>query len=145
MRRLARVLIVSALLFSAAELAAQDSACAAGRFVPYFGWDRTECTDCAIYGSYIEYLKEPRLGGIRSDGPAAGRLQEYDTLVAVDGAAITTPEAWQKLRDAKPGQSMLFTVRNGGGTREESIRASGRCIPVALPRIIVVRRSPGRA
>jgi hypothetical protein len=132
-------------MYSVAGLPAQDSACAGGRFVPYFGWDRTECTNCAIYGSYIEYLGEPRLGGIRSDGPAAGRLQEHDLLIAVDGAAITTPEAWHKLRDAKPGQSVHFTVRNDGGTREESIRASGRCIPVAPAGIIVVRRRPGRA
>ena len=141
---LIRLVIISALAWLPTELLAQSSACVNGQFVPYFGWDRTECTNCAIRGPYIEYLKEPWISGIRGDGPAAGRLREHDMLLAVDGLAITTPEAWHRLRDAKAGESVRFTVSNSGETREETIRASGRCIagPPPAQRVIIIRRKP---
>ena len=144
---LARLLILTALALVSVELAAQNSACINGQMVPYFGWDETECTDCAMRGLYIEYLKEPRISSIRSDGPAAGQLKEHDMILAVDGIAITTPEAWHRLRDVKPGEMLRFTVRNDGATRDAIIRAAARCVPVPAhppaPRIIIVRRKSG--
>lgn len=147
MRSFARLLILTALALLSVELPAQNSACINGQLVPYFGWDGTECTNCVIRGSYIEYLKEPLISSIRSDGPAAGRLKEHDMILAVDGIAITTPEAWHKLRDVKPGEMLRFTVRNDGTTRDEIIRATARCVPASArppaPRIIIVRRKRG--
>jgi PDZ domain len=144
---LARLFILSVLALMSIELPAQNSACINGRLVPYFGWDGTECTNCAIRGPYIEYLKEPRISCIRSGGPAAGLLKEHDMILAVDGITITTPEAWRRLRDVKPGETVRFTVRNDGETRDAIIRAATRCIPVPArppaPRIIIVRRARG--
>lgn len=143
MRYLLRNLIISALVFGTVELRAQSSTCGVGQVAaPYFGWDGTECTNCVIRGSYIEYLNEPLISSIRSDGPAAGRLREHDMLLAIDGLAITTPEAWHRLRDVKPSESVRFTVRNEGTIREETIVASSRCLPAPRPR--VVRRKGGR-
>jgi hypothetical protein len=145
MSYLLRHLIISALVFGTAELPAQNSTCGVGQVaVPYFGWDGTECTNCVIRGSYIEYLKEPLISSIRGDGPAAGRLREHDMLLAVDGLTITTPEAWHRLRDAKPGESLRFRVRNEGTLREETIIASSRCVAAPRPRIVIVRRKGGR-
>jgi hypothetical protein len=145
-----RLVLLFALAFTPSALLAQNSACANGRLVPYFGWDVTECTNCSIRGTYFEYLREPRISGIRSDGPAAGVLEEHDTLLAVDGLAITTPEAWRRMRDIKPGELVHFTVRGDaaggeGATREETIQAAGRCVPVPPParRIVVLRRKQG--
>jgi C-terminal processing protease CtpA/Prc len=144
---LARLLILSALALTSVELPAQNSACINGQLVPYFGWDGTACTDCAMRGYYIEYRKEPLISSIRSDGPAAGQLKEHDMILAVNGIAITTPEAWHRLRDVKPGEMLRFTVRNDGATRDAIIRVAARCLPVPArppaPRIIIVRRKRG--
>ncbi|SRR6266849_2907549 len=138
------LIIIISLGFFPAALSAQAVACSGGRVVPYFGWDATECTNCMIRGSYIEFMEEPKIGSIRADGPAAGRLKEHDTLVAVDGLAITTVEAWHRLRDAKAGETLVFTVRNEGVKRDESIRVATRCGPAPSrerpPRIIVRRK-----
>ena len=147
MRSLARLLILSALALASVKLPAQNFACTNGQLVPYFGWDGTECSNCVIRGSYIEYLKEPLISSIRSDGPAASQLKEHDMILAVDGIAITTPEAWHRLRDVKPGEVLRFTVRNDGATRDETIRTASRCVPAPArppaPRIIIVRRKRG--
>ncbi|MBZ5504733.1 MAG: hypothetical protein LAO78_04510 [Acidobacteriia bacterium] len=140
MRYLLSLLIISPFAFAPVESLAQNPACINGQVVPYFGWDGTECTNCVIRGPYIEYLKEPSISSIASDGPAAGRLMEHDMLLAVDGLAITSPEAWRRLRDAKPGEILRFTVSNDEKTRDETIRASGRCVPLPAQRIIIVRR-----
>src|SRR5262245_42501051 len=54
-------------------LAAQ-SFCPTGRFQPDFGWRTTACGHCAVYGSYLEYADEPKIGGIVATGPGAGKL-----------------------------------------------------------------------
>lgn len=145
MRYLLRNLIISTLVLGTVELSAQSSTCGVSQVaIPYFGWDGTECTSCVIRGSYIEYLKEPLISSIRADGPAAGRLREHDMLLAVDGLAITTPEAWHRLRDVKPGENVRFTVRNEGTIREEIIFVSSRCLAAPEPRIVVIRRKGGR-
>src|SRR5262245_16374830 len=96
-----------------ASLAAQTAVCP-GRLTPFFGWKSTECANCAVYGSYLEYSGEPKVRDIPSDGPAAGKLRDHDTIVSVDGAAITKPEAWHRLRDARPGDTVRFGVRRDG-------------------------------
>ncbi len=142
MRYLIRLFTIAVLAALPVGLPAQEAACVNGQLVPYFGWDGTECTNCAMRGYYTEFLGRPSISSIRSDGPAAGRLREHDMLLAVEGIDITTPEAWHRLRDVKPGEMLRFTVRNDGVTREETIRVAARCMPALRPpetRIIVVR------
>jgi predicted metalloprotease with PDZ domain len=88
--------------------------------------------NCSIYGSYFEYLAEPKLRDIQPNGPGAGKLRENDTLVSVDGAAITTPAAWHRLRDARAGDTVRLGVRREGALVETSIVASMRRNPVPL-------------
>jgi len=129
---------------------AQIMACPGGVLIPYFGWDATECGNCRIYGAYLEYLTPPGLRSIRAGGPAAGRVQENDTLLAVDGRAITTPAAWHQLRDAEPGRAIHFSLRRHGDTTTAEIVPATRCVPNPpsqradrrpLPRDIPVSRS----
>ena len=47
--------------------------CPAGEPASYFGWKSTECGNCSIYGTYIEYLTPPKIRDIDPDGPARGR------------------------------------------------------------------------
>jgi len=141
MRNLARLLVIVVFACFPLGLLAQQAACVNGQSVPYFGWDGTECVNCVIRGAYIEFLAEPKISSIRSDGPAAGLLREHDTLMAVDGFAITTPEAWHRLRDVKPGEQVHFKVRNEDGERDETVRAAARCLPISpKPKVIIVRR-----
>ncbi|HEY2171687.1 MAG TPA: PDZ domain-containing protein [Candidatus Angelobacter sp.] len=145
MRSLIQLFAIAMLAFSPG-LPAQEACSAGQQAVPYFGWYVTACTDCSMRGYYTEYLRPPRISSIRADGPAAGRLQENDLLLAVDGLSIITPEAWHRLRDAKSGDALRFTVSNEGTTRDETIRVASRCLPLpapAHPRIIMMRRRRG--
>jgi hypothetical protein len=110
--------------------------------VPYFGWDATDCGQCNIYGSYLEYLTPPRIRDIKPNGPAAGRLRDDDVVVAVDGLAITTPAAWHRMRDASPGDSLRFSVRRGSDTTSATVIPSARCAAPSDPRIS--RLAPAR-
>jgi hypothetical protein len=147
-----RVLAHSALFAAilSGALDAQVMACPGGVLVPYFGWDATECGNCSVYGSYLEYFTPPGLRSIRAGGPAVGRVQENDTLLAVDGHAITTPAAWHQMRDAEPGRAIHFTLRRHGDTTTATIVPSTRCVPeppsqrayrAAVPRSGPVARS----
>ena len=123
-------------------LAAQVVACPGGVLMPYFGWDATECGNCNVYGTYLEYLTPPGLRSIQASGPASGRVQENDTLLAVEGYAITTPAAWHQMRDAEPGRAIHFFLRRHGDTTTATIIPSTRCVP-ELPSQRVYRMPPG--
>jgi len=126
-----RLVVQSALLAAvwASGLDAQVVACPGGVVAPYFGWDATECGNCNVYGSYLEYLTPPGLRSIRAGGPASGRVQENDTLLAVDGHAITTPTAWHQMRDAEPGRAIHFFLRRHGDTTTATIVPIAHCVP----------------
>jgi hypothetical protein len=126
-RTLAQGVLLAALC--SGGVTAQIAVCPGGVFIPYFGWDATECGNCNIYGSYLEYLTPPGLRSIRADGPAVGKVQENDTLVAVEGHAITTPAAWHQLRDAEPGRPIHFSLLRRGDTTTATIVPSTRCVP----------------
>ena len=128
---LTRSLAQGALLAAiwSASLAAQVVACPSGVLTPYFGWDATECGNCNVFGAYLEYLTPPGLRSIRASGPASGRVQENDTLLAVEGDAITTPAAWHRMRDAEPGRAIHFLLRRRGDTTTATIIPSTRCVP----------------
>jgi C-terminal processing protease CtpA/Prc len=67
---------------------------------------------------WIQLGGEIELRDIRPDGPAAGRVQDGDILVAVDGALITTRAGSEHLFDAQPGRPLRLTIRRGGRDRE---------------------------
>jgi hypothetical protein len=117
------------------SLTAQVVACPGSAVVPYFGWDATDCGQCNIYGSYLEYLTPPRIRDVKPSGPAAGRLRDEDVLLAVDGLAITTPAAWHRMRDVSPGDSLRFSVRRAADTTVATVIPSARCAAASDPRI----------
>ena len=122
-----RLLIVS--LAFAVSAGAQQVACLPGsRPRPWFGWDGTDCFDCVITGSFIEYHREPSIRYIDPRGPAAGKLMEKDTLVSVDGIAITHPNAWDLLHAAAPGDSVTFVVRRATGLATVKVAPVSRCV-----------------
>ena len=76
-------------------------------------------------GDWIQLGGELELNEIRPNGPAAGRVEEGDILIAVDGALITTREGSLHLFRAQTGRPVHLTVRRQGHDREVVI------VPVA--------------
>ena len=61
-----------------------------------------------------DFSTEPRIQGLEKDGPAWGRLQDGDVLVAIDGVLITTREGGRRLANLTPGKPVELRVRRGG-------------------------------
>jgi len=57
------------------------------------------------------FRNEPRIGGIDSDGPSAGKLREDDVITAVDGKLITTSSGSERFSRLQPGQVVTLTIR----------------------------------
>ena len=56
--------------------------------------------------------------GVAPDAPAVGRLEPTEVIVAVDGAAVRTPDDLRRLiARHEPGDSVRLRVRAGGATR----------------------------
>src|SRR3954468_13895658 len=126
-----RMAATAALLALPAAAGGQAGRCEGGRggTVIDLGYDNLGCSHCQIEYSpgyrHFRFWTEPRLEGIHGEG--AGRLQERDVLVAVDGLLITTDEAGQRMAAIRDGQRVRLTVRRGGATREVQVVAHERC------------------
>ncbi len=67
---------------------------------------------------------------VRADGPAAGRVQEGDALVAIDGHSIGTPEAARRYLRVAPGEAARLVVARVGATREVPVATGAGCVPI---------------
>lgn len=101
---------------------------------PDYGFESVDCINCEISARgqpWILFRSPPVVRGIRSPGPATGRLQEGDTIVAIGGRDITSREAAQLFAGAGDGDTVEFRVRRGGApvtvrvVAESSCQASG--------------------
>lgn len=61
-----------------------------------------------------DFSTEPRIGGILDGGPADGKLQDGDILIAIDGVLITTREGGRRLANLQPGKPVTLRLRRGG-------------------------------
>jgi len=112
------------------------------------GYSGTECHGCVISGKHergkpdIEFDAEPIISGIRKDGPADGKLEEQDVLVAIDGQPITTRPAAIQLSWLEPDKPVRLTVRRNGVPTDVEIVPVARCRKVTpdLPPGIYIRR-----
>ena len=88
------------------------------------------------------FLSEPRVDGLREDGPAEGKLREGDVLTAIDGVLITTREGARRFAGVSPGEAVTLTVRREGREIPVRITADAVC-PESAPwpeaRVITVR------
>jgi hypothetical protein len=57
------------------------------------------------------FRSEPRVEGVRDDGPSAGRLREGDVITAIDGALITTRDGARRFAEVAPGTAVTLTWR----------------------------------
>jgi S1-C subfamily serine protease len=110
------------LLSPPARLAAQAVCDSDGRRpAPQPGFGLFHCVGgaCDIYGGTPaapehRFTVEPRLWWIAPSGPAAGRLEEGDQLVAVDGTPITTRKGGRAVARLVEGAPVALTVRRAG-------------------------------
>ena len=141
---------VAAIAFaSAAPVAAQtrgaDAAgCPSGQFEGDLGFTGIECVRCVLQprrpasGPWIEFQTEPILIGVTPGGPAAGKLEERDVLVAIDGDLITTYAAAMRYSQLQPGKPVRLTVRRAGVVKDVEIVRGSKCMSwPPLPRFVV--------
>jgi hypothetical protein len=90
-----------------------------------FGCDCTVSTDAGR--RRWSFRNEPEILAVDPDGPAAGRLEPGDVLVALDGVAITDPEAGLRFANLPPRESIRLTVRRGGDERTVEVTTAAIC------------------
>lgn len=77
-----------------------------------------------------------RVVTVFSDGPSAGRLKTYDTIVAVDGKRVlTTDELRAEIGERKPGEPVELTVERNGKSVDVTVPTIAS--PESPPRPIV--------
>jgi Lon-like protease len=77
-----------------------------------------------------------RVATVFSDGPAAGKLKPYDTIVAVDGKRVLmTDQLRAEIGKRKPGEPVELTVERNGKTVDVTVPTIAS--PESPPRPIV--------
>lgn len=103
----------------------------AGCTQPDYGFEGVNCINCEISGRgqpWIVFHNAPSIRGIRNPGPAFGKLQEGDTLIAINGVSITMRAAADLYANAKAGDTVEFRVRRAGRTVTTTI-VTASCLP----------------
>lgn len=96
---------------------------------------RSELVAPAVAMSALGYdvVKRPQgalVIGVASDAPAAGKLEEGDVIVAVDGRPIrTTSQLRALIGKRKPGDDVTLTVRRGSGQDGRKLELTVGTIP----------------
>jgi hypothetical protein len=85
-----------------------------------------------LTASSVSYADEPLVGRVDEDGPAEGKLRSGDLIARVNGYAITTPEGAAALSSARPGVSLVLTVRRGENLVPVTIIPRGARCPLML-------------
>ncbi|HEX8391672.1 MAG TPA: PDZ domain-containing protein, partial [Longimicrobium sp.] len=124
-----RAQVVAALL-AAAPAMAQAGRCGPDEMVVAdLGFDNLSCAGCSFRMDATDPRRmqmrfdggEPRIGGVRADGPANGQLRNGDALVAVGGALITTEEGGRRYTAIDPGDRVRLSVRRDGQVRQVDV------------------------
>lgn len=74
-----------------------------------------------------DFAVEPEVGGIVEGGPADGILRVGDTVVAIDGTLVTTPEGGRRLALLRPTAAVRLQVRREGAVREFLLQPAAGC------------------
>ncbi|NIQ55569.1 MAG: PDZ domain-containing protein, partial [Gammaproteobacteria bacterium] len=69
---------------------------------------------------------------IHPDGPADGKLEDGDVLVAVNGRAVTTAQASEELDALEAGEPVRLTVRRGSRLLNVEVTPTRSCQRVWL-------------
>ncbi len=86
------------------------------------------CDDCVILrGGRVAYTRTPHIVTVEAGSPAhlAG-LRNGDTILAVEGQAVTTPDGFERFAMARVGVPIRLTVRSYGQEREVTVNPAQR-------------------
>lgn len=86
----------------------------------WFGVSLT-CSECYVQrGGRVAYSQAPAISSVESGSPAhqAG-LRNGDTIIAVEGQLVTTPEGFERFAYARAGVPIRLTVRKAGEQQRE--------------------------
>jgi len=116
-------------LLSAAPALAQQETYVSSERRGWFGVSLT-CSECYIQRGpgRVAYTQAPMISSVESGSPAhqAG-LRNGDTIIAIEGQLLTTPEGFEAFARARGGVPVRLTVRKAGETqREVTITPSAR-------------------
>jgi S1-C subfamily serine protease len=146
-------LIAAIAIASAAPVAAQTrgagaAGCPSGQFEGDLGFTGIECVRCVLQprrpagAPWIEFQTEPILTGVTRGGPADGKLEERDVLVAIDGDLITTYAAAMRYSHLEPGKPVRLTVRRAGVLKEVEIVPNSKCaLPLRSPLVFTTPKT----
>lgn len=87
------------------------------------------CEECLVQrgAGQIAYSRLPRVYTVESRSPAAiAGIRNGDTLVAVDGLSLLTPEGYARFAMARPGVPLRLTVRRSGEARDVTLTPAER-------------------
>lgn len=130
MRRSLRVGVLLCGVATAA-LAQDDRNSAVGAIADRRGWFgiNLSCEECYVQRGpgRVAWVTAPAVVTVESGSPAyiAG-LRNGDTIVAVEGHAVTTPEAFERFARARPNEPIRLTVRRSGNERDVTVIPSER-------------------
>lgn len=137
MKHLLFVAVLAAPLSASAQTISNSPLpCSQSDQVGDLGFNGLECVRCTITGKHvagkadITFDTEPVLSSIVRGGPADGKLEERDVLVALDGQLITTSAAAVHYSWLEVGKPVRVTVRRAGILKEIDITPRGRCRPL---------------
>lgn len=98
---------------------------------PRRGWFgiQLSCDECFVQRApgRVAYAQRPAISWVESNSPAynAG-MHSGDTIITVDGLAITSPEGFERFANALPGQNVRVGLRRNGQEREVTVVPSAR-------------------
>lgn len=100
------------------------------------GLGALKCTGCSFVSrrmpglAFVDFSTEPTLVNIAKGGPADGKLQAYDVLVALNGRLITTQAGASLFSWPPPDKSVRVTYRRSGSLKDADIVPTARCRPI---------------
>lgn len=103
------------------------------------GYSGIECSSCSFTihadgkGRQWKFRAEPVIAGVKSGGPADGKLREGDVVVAIGGYLITTQEGGRLFGSATPGEPVVLRVRRDGREFQVEITPVAECAEILAP------------
>jgi len=114
-----------------------SKACRAGSvMVGSLGYSGIECSNCSfsLHADGTErqwkFRAEPVITGVKTGGPADGKLKAGDVVVAIGGYLITTQEGGRMFGSVTPGEPVTLRIRRDGREGEVEITPSPECVTV---------------
>ena len=118
----------------AGAAAAATMPCFGGKFEGDLGFTGTQCVRCTVQpqrradAPWVEFQTEPTLTGITRGGPADGKLEERDVLVAIEGDLITTYAGAMRFSHLEPGKPVRLTIRRDGVVKDVVMTPGSKCV-----------------